>query len=165
MSSISHILKNAILWMKFIALVILVIIIGCWEWDGPWFNIKMSSYQYRKTHCGDKMVLRSFYLHNGISYTGKMSSLYCIGAWWSFIWIFLLHHHFLMLILKWGLWYQKQVTQTGKKTIATYSTLWDAITYPCLRNLLLVPKSSYNILTHWSRDKMDANAFSFMKMS
>ena len=47
---------------------------------GPWFNIKMSSYQYRKSHCGDKMVVRSSYLHNGISYTGKMSSLYWIGA-------------------------------------------------------------------------------------
>ena len=43
---------------------------------GPWFNIKMSSYQYRKSHCGDKTVVRSSYLHNGISYTGKMSSLY-----------------------------------------------------------------------------------------
>ena len=47
---------------------------------GPWFNIKMSSYQYRKCHCGDKTVVRSSYLHNGISYTGKMSSLYWIGA-------------------------------------------------------------------------------------
>ena len=47
---------------------------------GPWFNIKMTSYQYRKSHCGDKTVVRSSYLHNGISYTGKMSSLYWIGA-------------------------------------------------------------------------------------
>ena len=30
---------------------------------------KMPSYQYRKTHCGDKMILWSSYLHNGISYT------------------------------------------------------------------------------------------------
>ena len=44
------------------------------------FNIKMSSYQYRKSHCGDKTVVRSSYLYNGISYTGKMSSLYWIGA-------------------------------------------------------------------------------------
>ena len=61
-----------------------------WNWNwaaipiylnpGPWFNIKISSYQYRKTHCGDKTVVRSSYLHNGISYTGKMSSLYWIGA-------------------------------------------------------------------------------------
>ena len=47
---------------------------------GPWFNIKMLSYQYRKSHCGDKTVVRSSYLHNGISYTGKMTSLYWIGA-------------------------------------------------------------------------------------
>ena len=48
-------------------------------WPGHWFNIKMSSYQYRKSYCGDKMVVRSSYLHNGISYTGKMASLYWIG--------------------------------------------------------------------------------------
>ena len=52
----------------------------CLIWSGPWFNIKMSSYQYRKSHCGDKTILRPSYLHNGISYTGKMSSLYWIGA-------------------------------------------------------------------------------------
>ena len=39
-------------------------------WTGPWFNIKTSSYQYRKSHCGDKTILRQSYLHNGISYTG-----------------------------------------------------------------------------------------------
>ena len=27
--------------------------------SGPWFNIKMSSYQYRKSHCGDQTVVRS----------------------------------------------------------------------------------------------------------
>ena len=47
---------------------------------GPRFNIKMWSYQYRKSHCGDKTVVRSSYLHNGISFTGKMTSLYWIGA-------------------------------------------------------------------------------------
>ena len=42
-----------------------------------WINIKMPSYQYRKSHCGDKTILRpSHILHNGISYTGKTSSLY-----------------------------------------------------------------------------------------
>ena len=30
----------------------------------------MLSYQYRKSHCGDKTAVRSSYLHNGISYTG-----------------------------------------------------------------------------------------------
>ena len=43
---------------------------------GSRFNIKMSSYLYRKSHCGDKTVVRSSYLHNGNSYTGKMASLY-----------------------------------------------------------------------------------------
>ena len=41
--------------------------------SGPWINIKMLSYQYRKSHCGDKTVVRSSYLHNGISYIRKMS--------------------------------------------------------------------------------------------
>ena len=39
----------------------------------------MSSYQYRKSHCDDKTVVRSSYLHNGISYTGKMTPLYWIS--------------------------------------------------------------------------------------
>ena len=48
-----------------------------WDiWPGTWFNIKMSPYQYRKSHCGDKTVIRASYLHNGISYTGKMTSSY-----------------------------------------------------------------------------------------
>ena len=49
-----------------------------------WFNIKMTSYQYRKSHCGDKTILRPFYLHNGISYAGKISSLYWIRPQISF---------------------------------------------------------------------------------
>ena len=40
----------------------------------------MSSFQYRKSHCGDKTVVRSSYLHNGISYTGKTTYSYCIRA-------------------------------------------------------------------------------------
>ena len=47
---------------------------------GDWFNMKTLSYQYRKSHCGDKMTLRPSYLHNGISYTGKMASSYWIRA-------------------------------------------------------------------------------------
>ena len=49
-------------------------------WPGPWFNIKMTSYQYSKSHCWDKTILRPSCLHNGISYTSKMSPLYWI---WS----------------------------------------------------------------------------------
>ena len=44
------------------------------------FNMKMTSYRYRKSHCGDNTVVNSSYLHNGISYTGKMTSLYWIRA-------------------------------------------------------------------------------------
>ena len=59
-----------------------------WNWSktpvtsipGAWFNIKMSSYQYRKSNYGDKTVVRSSYLHNGISCAGKMTSLYWIRA-------------------------------------------------------------------------------------
>ena len=46
----------------------------------PRFNMKMTSYQYRKSHCGDKTILRTSYLHNGIFYIGKMMSLYWIEA-------------------------------------------------------------------------------------
>ena len=41
----------------------------------------MPSYQYRKSHCGGKTVVRSSFLHNGNSYTGKMTSLYWISPW------------------------------------------------------------------------------------
>ena len=41
-------------------------------------NIKMSPYQYRKSHCGNKTILRPSYLHSGISYTDTMTSLYWI---------------------------------------------------------------------------------------
>ena len=50
---------------------------GCWC-PGPHFNMKMKSYQYRKSHYGDKTILRPSYLHNGISYTGKTTFQYWI---------------------------------------------------------------------------------------
>ena len=51
-----------------------------WFVSWGWFNIKLLSYQYRESHCRDKTILRSSYLHNGISYTGKMALLYWIRA-------------------------------------------------------------------------------------
>ena len=48
--------------------------------SGPWCDIKLTSYQCRKFHCGDKTILRPSYLHNELSYTGKMTPLYWIGA-------------------------------------------------------------------------------------
>ena len=56
---------------------------------GLWFNIKVSSYQYRKSHCGDKTVIRSSYLHHGISYTGKIqynSNCFQMKQHWSYGW-------------------------------------------------------------------------------
>ena len=47
---------------------------------GPWFNITMLPYQYRKSHCEDEAILRPSYLHSGIFPTGKTASLYWIGA-------------------------------------------------------------------------------------
>ena len=46
--------------------------------EHPWFNINISSYQQRKSHCGDKTVITLSYLHTGISFIGKMVSLYGI---------------------------------------------------------------------------------------
>ena len=46
--------------------------------SGSWFNIKIS-YWYKNSHCGDKMVIRLIYLHNGNSYIGKMASWYRIS--------------------------------------------------------------------------------------
>ena len=47
---------------------------------GGWFNMKMSSYPNRKSHCGDKTISQPSYLHNGFSNTGKTTSLYWIRA-------------------------------------------------------------------------------------
>ena len=44
------------------------------------FDILMTSYQYRKSHSGDKTIWRPSYLHNGISNTGKITPLYWIRA-------------------------------------------------------------------------------------
>ena len=62
------------IWAKFHLVEISCIVAG------PRFNIKMSPYQYRESHCGDKTVVRSSYLHNGISYTGKTISSHWIRA-------------------------------------------------------------------------------------
>ena len=44
---------------------------------GGCFMTKVVPYQHRKSYCGDMMVVvKPCYLHNGISYTGKMSSLH-----------------------------------------------------------------------------------------
>ena len=71
-------------WSMCIVITTKIFVAICFPIDlgepGPWFNIKMTSYQYRKSHCGDKTILRPSYLHNGIFFSGKMSSLYWIRA-------------------------------------------------------------------------------------
>ena len=70
---------------------------------GPWFNIKMS-YQYRKSHCGDKAIIRSSYLHNWNSYAGETESLYWITPrllWEKTIHICIFHH---LLTLRWNIY-------------------------------------------------------------
>ena len=58
----------------------------------------ITSYQYRKSHYGDKMILRPSYLHNGISYSGKVTSLYWITAQKSSVYTDLA----LEFIMDWG---------------------------------------------------------------
>ena len=78
------------------------------------FKIKMPSYQYRKSHCGDKTVIRSSYLHNGISYTGKKASLYWISP----------QDLFLIRFCRWNLWTLKlQLTQNHKVILWTSVSL------------------------------------------
>ena len=99
------------------------------ESTGAWFNIKMTSYQYRKSHCGDKTILRPSYLHNGISYTGKTASLYWIralalceenplvpvdSAFTSIMWKFDVYFHYVVSLNCWA------VEQTVNLTL-----IWD----------------------------------------
>ena len=53
------------------------------ELPGPRINMKTTSYQYRKSHCRDKTILRPSYLHNWISHTDKMTSILNrgLGVW------------------------------------------------------------------------------------
>ena len=46
----------------------------------PLCNIKMPSYQYSKSHCRDKTVIRLSYIHNEVSNTGKKIFLYWITS-------------------------------------------------------------------------------------
>ena len=67
---------------------------------GPRFNIKMSSCQYRKSHYGDKAVVRSSNPHNEISILVRCH-LYIESGPWSLevsklrIWALILPHDFI----------------------------------------------------------------------
>ena len=66
---------------------------------GPWFNINVQSFQYRRSHCGDKTI-RSSYLHNGISITGKMALLYWANPKVTFP---IVYHAISEFILHWSM--------------------------------------------------------------
>ena len=51
-----------------------------WQTYMALIQYKMTSYQYRKSHCDEQTILRPSYLQLGISFTGEMSSLYCMRA-------------------------------------------------------------------------------------
>ena len=51
------------------------------SFQGPHsINIKITYYQNTTSYCGGKTILWPSYLHNGISYNSKITSLYWIGA-------------------------------------------------------------------------------------
>ena len=55
--------------------------ITLWRWDDL-MTVLSPQWDF---HCGDKTILQPSYLHNRISYTGKMTSLHWIraqGSWW-----------------------------------------------------------------------------------
>ena len=82
--------------------------IHVYDSPGPWFNIKMPSYQNRKPHCGDKTILRQSYLHYGISHTGKMASFY----WTSHLVVI---HYWLSRSYLSDTWYKIYVTYAIEK--------------------------------------------------
>ena len=96
---------------------------------GSQFNIRMTSYQYRESHCGDKTILRPSYLHNGISYTGKITSLYWIMA--------------------------QKCSWTYFVTCVRRYTLTTSPRGQWVKVALGLTAGCY-ILTHWGRDKMVA---------
>ena len=90
----------------------------------------MTPYQYRKSQCGDKTILRPSYPHNGISYTGKMSSLYWIRAQVSLKLAVLLHSliclHWWMMseAIKWACWSLHSQDINGCNIVHSYQCLW-----------------------------------------
>ena len=47
-----------------------------------WFGVIKMSFQYRKSHCGDKTVVISSYFDHGIPYSGKITSAPRFGSRW-----------------------------------------------------------------------------------
>ena len=101
--------------------------------------IKMSSYQYRKSHCGDKTIWRLPYLHNEISYAGKTPSLYWIRAlmWLHNVCLVYMNHKIMIYSISiW--WYPKSCLSgityfhTFNVALLTYNTSQETYTWSAL---------------------------------
>ena len=105
----------------------------------------MSSYQYRKSHCGDKTVIISSYLHNGISYTGKMTSLYWIRTLVTIecrVLIYDISNSFLPH------WHIENFNHTGSDTTYPLAMFWFKLPVkptPMIKRKTVV----YQSLRHW----------------
>ena len=120
---------------------------------GGWFNKKMPSYQHRKSHCRDKTILRPSYLHNGISYTGKMTSLYWIRAQMERLWraatvktSHLCHLFMFCEPLQWRLVYVSRVLLVSPSAGVAYC--FTEFSRACARTLIShIPSKWTNIFT------------------
>ena len=95
---------------------------------GPWFNIKMSSYQYREYHCGDKTVVRPSYLHNGISCTGKTTSLYWIRASLQSVYELIIIYFWNIYLIKLGFYWSTEVTNLQILSQQGCCIVWQLVT-------------------------------------
>ena len=75
---------------RFITTCVQIIFNGTNKITGIWFNIKIPTHHHRRAHYGDKTMIRSSYIQNGSSYTGRTVTLYCISPKPSVITIVLL---------------------------------------------------------------------------
>ena len=96
-----------------------------WRQAGPRFNNKMTSYQYRKSHCGDKKILRPSYLHNGISYTGKTTFYIESGPWAS------CSMPITSVILQWMNTMQAVIHGNCLRRYRTYNSLFNRMLHFC----------------------------------
>ena len=81
---------------------------------------------------------------------GQFSCLWSVFLWCHVIWdmpLFKFAQRFLIPVSKWLWWFDDFVVRSRYlrqgKVITSHSKLWDVITYPCLRYLLLATKSSF----------------------
>ena len=71
---------------------------SCHSEPGSLFNITMSSYQYRKSHCGDKTVVRSSYFLPWLQNLGKRKYVISHHIKWSVLYMSKKIWHFKILL-------------------------------------------------------------------